>query len=81
VVDYIHLNPVSNPVRAGAVTAEQAGKYRWGSLRMLIDRKPPAGLTCSEWLEERGGWRDNARGIATCLEYLTDVTQYWLRRA
>jgi REP element-mobilizing transposase RayT len=69
VVDYIHLNPV----RAGAVTAEQAGKYRWSSLRMLIDRKLPAGLTCSEWLEARGGWQDNVRGIAAYHEYLKGI--------
>jgi len=73
VVDYIHLNPV----RAGAVPAKRVGEYRWSSLRALIEKKRPKGLVCSEWLEargsSRGGWKDDARGIAAYLAYLKDI--------
>jgi REP element-mobilizing transposase RayT len=73
VVDYIHLNPV----RAGAVTAERVGEYRWSSLRSLIENKCPKGLVCAEWIEargsSRGGWKDDARGIADYVAYLKDV--------
>jgi REP element-mobilizing transposase RayT len=69
VVDYIHLNPV----RAGAVPAERVGEYRWSSLRMLIEGKRFKGMTCGEWLETRGGWKDDARGIAAYHEYLKGI--------
>jgi REP element-mobilizing transposase RayT len=69
VVDYIHLNPV----RAGAVTAEQVGRYRWSSLKMLIERKRRKGMVCGEWLEARGGWKDDADGITAYHEYLKGV--------
>jgi len=68
VVDYIHLNPV----RAGAVPAKQVGQHRWSSLRALVEKKRPEGLVCDEWLEVRG-WKDNASGIASYLEYLQDI--------
>jgi len=70
VVDYIHLNPV----RAGAVSAERVGEYRWSSLKALVENKRPEGLVCAEWLECRGhGWLDNAKGLAAYLEYLREI--------
>jgi len=69
VVDYIHLNPV----RAGAVSAEQVGHYRWSSLKRLLEKKRLEGMRCAEWLEARGDWKDNARGIAAYHEYLKGI--------
>ena len=69
VVDYIHLNPV----RAGAVTAEQVGHYRWSSLKMLLEKKRCKGLVCKEWIEARGEWTDDDPGLAAYHEYLKGI--------
>jgi hypothetical protein len=34
---------------------------------------PLEGMACDQWLEGRGGWRNNARGIAAYHEYLKGI--------
>jgi len=69
VVDYIHLNPV----RAGVVAPSQVEQFRWSSLPQFIKGKRPAGLVCSDWLAARGGWKDNASGLKSYLQYLHEI--------
>lgn len=59
-VNYIHLNPV----RAGLVTPEYAGTFRWGSLMRFIRGICSSGLVADRWLKALGlrpddeGWSD-----------------------
>lgn len=66
VVDYIHLNPV----RAKVIPPEQLLGYRWSSLRSLLKGPRPACLSAELWLMARGGWADDAKGVAGYAEYL-----------
>jgi REP element-mobilizing transposase RayT len=69
VVDYIHLNPV----RAGAVPPGQIETYEMSSLWRLAKKARLPGMCSAEWLEGRGGWKDNARGVAAYIEYLKEM--------
>ncbi len=69
VVDYIHLNPV----RAGVVATGQASHYAWSSLRRLRQNKRGKGMSAKTWLEARGGWSDNARGLAAYEKHLAEL--------
>lgn len=59
-VDYIHLNPL----RAGVVTPEQLGDFRWGSLHLWLKGKAFKGMDAEIWLADHGlestteGWRN-----------------------
>lgn len=66
VVDYIHLNPV----RAGIVTADQLGSFRWSSLRRFAHEGRPAVFICADWLARRG-LADSPAGIS---EYRVSLT-------
>ena len=71
VVDYIHLNPV----RAGVVAPAHVGGYPWSSLQVLGGKKSVrlAGLTASEWLEARGGWKNTPKGVTEYVKYLAGI--------
>ena len=71
VVDYIHLNPV----RAKVVLPEYLVGYRWSSLRPLLKGPRPERLVAELWLRARGGWADDAKGLAAYVGYLTDVAK------
>ena len=61
-VDYIHLNPV----KAGIVTLDQLGQFRWSSYRYFNRplKERPAFLSCKDWLGVSGledspaGWKE-----------------------
>ncbi|BET68840.1 hypothetical protein ASA1KI_37580 [Opitutales bacterium ASA1] len=46
-VDYIHLNPL----RAGIVTSEQLGAFRWSSLHLWLVNQAFKGLEADDWLK------------------------------
>lgn len=70
VVDYIHLNPV----RAGIVTADQLGGFRWSSLRRFAREGRPGVFVCADWLA-RQGLVDSPAGISAYRMYLTDLAR------
>ncbi|TVR52114.1 MAG: transposase [Puniceicoccaceae bacterium] len=59
-VDYIHLNPL----RAGIVSPEQLGGFRWGSLNLWLKNRAFKGMCAETWLDCHGlaetpeGWAD-----------------------
>ena len=71
VVDYIHLNPA----RARVVLPEHLTGYRWSSLRPLLKGPRPPALWAATWLKARGGWSDNAKGVAAYADYLTALAR------
>ncbi|WP_185694536.1 transposase [Puniceicoccus vermicola] len=66
VCHYIHLNPV----RAGIVSAENLGEYRWSSFFRLEKRERPGWLEFSTVLSESGGLGDNRTGWNRYQDYL-----------
>lgn len=58
VVDYIHLNPV----RAHVVTPARVSAYPWSSLSRFVHGPRLAGMRAEDWLQARGGWKDNRAG-------------------
>ena len=70
VVDYIHLNPV----RAGIVTTEQLGGFRWSSLRRFAREGRPAVFACADWLARRG-LADSPEGLSAYRVYLTALAR------
>ena len=68
VVDYIHLNPV----RAGIVTPEQLGAFRWSSLRRFVREGRPAIYGSADWLTQRG-LTDSVAGWRAYIAYLTEL--------
>jgi putative transposase len=68
VVDYIHLNPV----RAGIVTPELLGGFRWSSLRRFMRPERPAWMSCGDWLAQRG-LEDSPSGWSSYVGYLTEL--------
>ncbi len=71
VVDYIHLNPV----RAKVVEARWLPNYRWSSVAALLKGPRPAQLCAGVWLQQRGGWCDDAAGIRSYVSYLVEVAR------
>jgi putative transposase len=71
VVDYIHLNPV----RAKVLTPEQVTAYRWSSMHALLKGPRPNTLNALDWLQSRGGWRDDKAGLGAYAAYLLDIAR------
>lgn len=69
VVDYIHLNPV----RAKVVMPEQVRSYRWSSLQALLKGPRPDVLKAADWLQARGGWKDDPQGHRDYAAYLSEL--------
>ncbi len=65
-VDYIHLNPL----RAGIVTPEQLGSFRWSSLHLWLKNQAFTGMQAVYWLEHHG-LEPSLTGWANYVEYLT----------
>jgi REP element-mobilizing transposase RayT len=57
-IDYVHLNPV----RAGIITLEELGDYRWTSCRVLRRPKERGDLTLGLALTRMHGLRDDPAG-------------------
>ena len=83
----IHLNPV----RARIVGADEAGTYRWSSLRRFADPSRPAWLEPATVLREAGGLPDTPSGwkkylaakqclLAAAMKRATSVSNTWLAR-
>lgn len=64
-VDYIHLNPQ----RAGIVTIEQLGAFRWSSLHLWLRNQAFAGLEAAYWLDHHG-LEPSPSGWTTYLQHL-----------
>ena len=68
---YVHLNPV----RAGMVTAESLGDYRWSSFWYLHHpSKRPDFMDCSGCLEAAGSLTDSPGGRKRYREYLSGLS-------
>lgn len=66
VAHYIHLNPV----RAGIVSADHVGAYRWSSLAIFPHRRRPDWLVPATVLQESGGLADTPAGWRSYAAYL-----------
>ncbi len=66
VVDYIHLNPV----RAGVVTVEHLGGFRWSSLPRYVRGPRPGFFWAKDWLALKN-LEDTPAGMEAYLSYLT----------
>jgi putative transposase len=68
VVDYVHLNPV----RAGVVSADQVGAFRWSSLVRFVRGGRFVGMDPQGALGGRG-WPDTPDGWSGYLEHLVGL--------
>ena len=69
VVDYIHLNPV----RAKAVRPEEVGGFRWSSLYRYLRGEQSPCMSAADWLNARGGWKDDSRGRKAYAAHLVKI--------